>query len=108
MRAGALDRRITIERVTSTPDEFNAPVEKWITLATVWASKKDWKHSEMMRAGGTGSEIITRFQFRYSSTVGDVSPRDRINYGGTIYDIVAVREIGYHEAIEVTASARND
>jgi len=108
MRAGPLDRRIVIERATITPDEFNAPVEKWSTLASVAAAKADIKDGERLRAGAVGSEITTRFQIRYSSTVADVSPRDRIQFAGRTYDIVAVKEMGSRDGIEITAAARND
>lgn len=108
MRAGGLDRRIVIERVSVTYDEFNAPVEQWSTLATVWASKVDVKDGERFRADAVSSEITTRFRIRYSTTVADVSPRDRISYDGRLYDIVAVKEVGRREGIEITASARND
>lgn len=108
MRAGNLDRRIVIERATVSHDQFNAPVEVWGTLATVWASKTDVKDGERMRADAVSSEITTRFRIRYSTTVADVSPKDRVQFDGRIYDIVAVKEIGRREGIEITASARND
>lgn len=108
MRAGALDRRIVIERATTTPDEFNASAETWATLATVWAEKSDVKDGERMRAGSVSSEITTRFRIRHSTTVADVSPKDRVRFDGRTYDIVAVKEIGRSEGIEITAAARND
>ncbi len=37
MRAGELDRRITIQRSTPTQDSTGDPVKSWATLATVWA-----------------------------------------------------------------------
>jgi SPP1 family predicted phage head-tail adaptor len=108
MRAGALDRRIVIQRVTTSPNEFNAPVETWSTLATVWASKSDLKDGERMQAGEVASTITTRFRIRYSTTVADVNPKDRIAHDGLTYDIVTVKEIGRSEGIEITAAARND
>lgn len=108
MRAGALDRRIVIERATTTPDEFNASGETWAALATVWASKSDVKDGERMRAGAVSSEITTRFQVRYSTTLADVGPKDRVRFDGRTYDIVAVKEIGRNEGLEITAAARND
>lgn len=108
MQAGPLDRRITIERATATFDEFNAPVEKWSVLATVWASKTDIKDGERFRADAVSSQITTRFRIRFSSMVADVNPKDRVIYSGRVYDIVAVKEIGAREGIEITASARLD
>ena len=108
MKAGNLDRRIVIERATVSRDQYNAPVEAWAELATVWASKTDVKDGERMRADAVSSEITTRFRIRYSATVADVNPKDRVRFEGRIYDIVAVKEIGRREGIEITASARND
>lgn len=108
MLAGPLDRRIVIERATITPDAFNAQVEVWSTLATVWASKSDILDGERMRGAAVGAVITTRFQIRYSAAVGAVSPRDRVRFDGRIYDISSVKEIGRREGIEITAAARND
>lgn len=108
MNAGEFDRRITVERMTSTPDEFNAPVERWLPLATVWASKRDVKDGERLRADGISSQITTRFRIRHSRLVADINPSDRVIFNGLTYDIVAVKELGRIEGIEITAAARND
>lgn len=106
MRAGSLDRRIRIERATVTPNEFNEPVESWSTLATVWASKEDIRDGERWSAQEVGAEITTRFLVRYSSDVAGIDPRDRIVFDGRIYGIVAVKERGRREGLEITAAAR--
>lgn len=108
MLAGKLNRRITIERFTETRDEFNAALKSWATLARVWASKYDISDAERIAAQEIGATLTTRFQIRYSETVADLSPRDRLTLNGVVYDINAVKEIGLREGLEITAAARPD
>lgn len=108
MKAGPLDRRITIERYTETRDAFNNPVQTWATLTTVWAAVEHIRDSERWAAQEVGATATMRFQIRYSSTVADVSPLDRVVYEGRAYDIAGVKEIGRREGLELTASARVD
>lgn len=106
MKAGKLDRRIVIERATETRDGFNVPIKAWDELACVAASKEDVRDSERVASQEIGAEITTRFQIRYSSDVADVDPRDRIRFEGRVYDIVARKEIGRRDGIELSAVAR--
>ena len=46
MDAGQLDRRITIEQLGDTRDEFNEPVQTWTTLAEVWAGFREFSNAE--------------------------------------------------------------
>lgn len=106
MKAGALDRRIIIERAYDERDEFNEPIKRWRPLAGVWASKQDIRDAERIASQEVGAEVTTRFQIRYSASVADVDPKDRIIFEGRVYDIVARKEIGRREGIELTAAAR--
>jgi SPP1 family predicted phage head-tail adaptor len=108
MQAGELDRRITIERYSSSINDFGEEVGAWAAIATVWASKADIRDTERFVAQQVNSTITTRFQIRYSSMLADVNPKDRLTHAGLLYGIVAVKEIGRREGIEITAAARND
>src|SRR5688572_13035679 len=108
MRAGKLDRRVTIERAVMTTDGYGQDVPSWATLTTVWASKEDIRDAERMAAQQVGSTITTRFQIRWSSLVADLTPADRIVYGERTYQVVAVKEIARREGLEVTATADAD
>jgi SPP1 family predicted phage head-tail adaptor len=109
IRAGDLDRRIRIERASSTQDPGSGEnVETWTALATVWASKRDVSDRERIAAAEVQAEITTRFIIRYSSTVASVNPKDRIIFDGRTYGIEAVKEVGRREGIELTAAARAD
>lgn len=106
MQAGKLDRRIVLQRATVATDAFNQPVQTWGTLATVWASAKPISDGERARAGEVFSSLSMRFQIRYSSTVANLDTRDRVVFDSRTYDIVAVKEIGRREGLEITAAAR--
>lgn len=108
MRAGDLDRRVTLMRASTAANSFNELVETWSPLATVWASKTDVSDGERFRAAAVGATIDARFQIRWSATVSTVGPRDQLVCEGRTYDISGVKEIGRRLGLEITATARND
>jgi len=108
MKAGRLDRRITIMRASLSANALNEQVETWLDIATVWASKEDISDSERIRAQEVSAEITTRFQIRHSSAVADVNPKDRVRLDGRVFDIYGVKEIPYRAGLEITATARAD
>lgn len=108
MAAGPLDRRITLERATVTFDDLGGAVETWSTLATVWAQVLPISDGERWRAAEVGAEVTTRFRIRWSTTVADVGPKDRIAYAGRVFNIAGVKELGRREGIEITATARGE
>lgn len=106
--AGDLDRRMTIQRATTTLNEFNEPIETWGDLATVWAKRRDASATESYRAQEVGAQITARFTIRWSSVVASVNPRDRLSYDGRLYNITAMRDIGRNQWREIDAVARAD
>ncbi|WEX07374.1 phage head closure protein [Chelativorans sp. AA-79] len=107
--AGKLDRRITIQRATSVPNDLNEPVKTWVDLKTVWARRTDASDGERFAAGQVGSSLTTRFVVRSSSVTKTVSPLDRLSYGG-IWNIKGVKETaeGRNRFIEITATRDSD
>jgi SPP1 family predicted phage head-tail adaptor len=107
-RGGAeiLDQQVTILRAAYTENDLGEQVATWVPLTTVWASKTDIRDSERFAAQEVASTITTRFRFRWSSLVADVTPEDRATCEDREYEIVAVKEIGRREGLELTASAR--
>ena len=81
--------RITVQRATTTVDQFGEPQETWATLATVWASVLPQRYT-------TGAEALSQalgreaVQTTYTVTIywlSDVRETDRINWGGKLLDI---------------------
>jgi hypothetical protein len=108
MNAGPLDRRITLERFTTTVDAYNEPVKAWGVLAHRAASYVLISDGERFRAGETAANASARFQIRWSPSVSDLNPKDRLVFEGVVHQILNVKEIGRREGIEITVQARAD
>ena len=106
MRAGELDRRITLQRATTAPNGFNEPVESWTDLATVWAQQRPDRGAERFAAQEIVGRAVMTFHIRYRT---DVRTTDRILYQGRIWNILDVREVGRRVVtaiVAVTEAAR--
>lgn len=106
--AGDLDRSITIQRFTSTPNEFNEPVETWMDFKTVRSMRRDVsdrQRIEMTAAGQVGAFLASRFTIRSSTETRTVKPTDRILHEGSTWSIHGVKEAdeGRFRFIEITA-----
>lgn len=103
LAAGALDRRITVERASVTVDDFGGEVPTWSTLGEVWAEVTPISDGERWRAAEVAADVTTRFRIRWGL---GVVVEDRVTYDGRTYNIVGVKEIGRRVGQEITASAR--
>lgn len=103
--AGNLDRKITIQRATTVPNEFNEPVETWADFVTVWAMRRDVSDGEKFAAGQVGSSLRSRFTIRSSSETRTITPADRLAHDSAIWSIHGVKEAneGRRRFIEITA-----
>lgn len=108
MRAGKLDRRVTILRATVTTDDFGGETATWADLATVAAEKLPVRDAERVAAAQTGASVTDRFRIRWSQAVSGLTTRDQLSCDGRLYDIVAIKEIGRREGLEITATAKAD
>lgn len=108
MRAGALDRWLTLQKRTVADNALGEEAETFVDLATVKASKTDVSDAEKVRAQQVGAEITTRFQIRWSVNWSDLNPKDRVTCDGRAYEVTGVKEIGRRDGIEITACARAD
>lgn len=108
--AGSLDRRIVIERATSTNNAFNEPVETWATYTTVWAARKDVSDGEKLAGGQVGASLSSRFVIRSNPTTKAITPEDRVNYDGSIWSIFGLKETaaGRNRFIEITVAKDAD
>ena len=120
MDAGALDRRLTILRATTTTGDFNEDIPAWGTYATRWASREDVSDGEKARDGLVQATLQTRFQVRYDSKTKAITAKDRVRCEGVTFDIVGVKQAAFsgrgrdrmsadrHQLIEITATAGAD
>lgn len=121
IRAGKLDRQITLERSIPVPlpdpnivdadgfpivrasiDENGTPVRKWETLATVWAELIQASTTDYIRGYGDSSEAVFIFRIRYHA---GLTLADRVGYGGKQFLIKDIKELGRREALELRCEA---
>lgn len=106
LAAGRLDRRITLQRATATQDGVSGEqVLTWADDMTLWASVEPLAGSELFRAQQLEAKADTRFRIRYRTGVTPVETL-RISYGGRVYDLRSVVELGRREGLEILAEAR--
>jgi SPP1 family predicted phage head-tail adaptor len=105
MRAGQLDRRISLLTATESKDASGGPVESWAVTSTTWAKCTDLAAREFIAAGQTNAEITTKFLIRYRT---GITPAMRVRWRERDYDIVAVQETmaGRIDGLEILARAR--
>lgn len=107
VRAGKMRARITIERNTPSQDGFGEMDPSWATLVTVWAEKEPLQGREAFGSDLQYSERPTVFRIRYASSIADLSVRDRVVDGSTVYDLVSVINVGdRNEAFELVGVVR--
>src|SRR5690554_7734665 len=107
--AGPRDRRVTLERFTSTQDPGSGEtVETWATLAEVWASRRRASARETLAAAEISAEVTDVFEIRWAAAWSDLGPLDRLVYEGRTFSISSVDEIGRREGLRIAASARSE
>lgn len=102
MRAGNLDKTITIERVTTTVDEFGTPIETWADLATVRAQIIQAMTEEFMKGWGASTEAATVFRIRH---MDGITPADRVTHQGRAFDLKEIKELGRREGLDLRCVA---
>jgi SPP1 family predicted phage head-tail adaptor len=101
MRAGELNRRITLQIETITYDTVNEPIETWTDFATVWASIITTGGREFYAAQKLNAETSAVFKIRYNPMV---NPRMRISWGNRIFEIISVNDVdARHEELQISA-----
>ncbi len=99
MRAGGLDRIITVQRSTHTVNTYGTPEMVWTDLAILRARAIEGGTEETVRENaGAHDEIAFTFRTRWR---GDITTADRILHAGAPFDIVAVKEIGRRTGLEI-------
>jgi SPP1 family predicted phage head-tail adaptor len=102
MKAGLLDRIITVERVGTSVDAYGTPVEGWTTVATVRAQRVRLTTEEFLRAFGSTSEAVAVFRIRH---MDGLALADRITCEGETFDLKGIEPIGRREGLELRCIA---
>ena len=98
MRAGDMDRRITIQVYSYETDGIGGIIESWTDFAEVWAQVTQQSGREFFGAGAIQSERKVVFRLRW---LDGITVLHRVVFGGREYNIHEVRELGRHEGLEL-------
>lgn len=98
LRAGKLDRQITLERQTETVAVSGAVSKDWAIIATVRAELVQQSAEEFLSGFGEADKGGAVFRIRYLAGITTV---DRVGYDDAVYDINEVTELGRHRALEL-------
>lgn len=103
MKAGSLDRVITVQRRTESRDEFGVVTDAWSTIATLRAQKVQSSTTEYLQAAGTGADAAIVFRTRW---LDGLLTTDRVTADGTAHDIKELKELGRRKGLEIRTVAR--
>jgi SPP1 family predicted phage head-tail adaptor len=84
---GALNRMVQIQQRTSVPDDIGQPQDVWVSVAAVWASIRQPRGLEAVRADKPASEVQTSIRVRYRT---NVDAGMRVLHGASVYHVEAV------------------
>ncbi|WP_242217272.1 phage head closure protein [Shinella zoogloeoides] len=102
MRAGKLDKTITIERRGEIVDDFGTVTEGWASLATVRAQVIQQGTEEFLQNAGTDAQTAIVFRIRRLS---DLTTADRVSYGGRAFDVKEIKELGRRGGLDLRCVA---
>lgn len=94
MRAGTLAKRVTFQRRDETHDAFGTEdANTWTDLFTCSARIAMNGGREFQNAQLILATLEKLFVVRYCSELSTITEKDRISYGGSVYDIGAVTNV---------------
>lgn len=102
VRAGELNRRVSVQQRSSTPGNFGAASETWQEVFPAWARILPLGGRELLFAKQIASESSHQVTIRYRASV---TPRMRIVYQGRVFEIESVNDVEErHEYLELLCS----
>ena len=91
MKAGQLDQRVTVERLSGGVDELGQPLpDTWAPLFTCWAAVEPLTGREYIAAQAAVSEVTARIRMRFRPWM---TAQDRVIHNGTTYNIVSLIDV---------------
>lgn len=90
MRAGQLNRRITIQQRDPGTDSSGAPLQTWKDVVTVWSNIAGYTGMRSIRITGEIPATRKRYSFRIRYRDG-IDEGMRVVYNGQNFDIREVR-----------------
>jgi head-tail adaptor len=107
MRAGALDRRITLRRLVEGRSGSGAVVYTPQNVATVWAQKMPDRGTEGFREAQVQGWSVVIWRIRYfRDGLEEPTVKWEILEGSRVHEILEVRELGRRDGWELVTRAR--
>lgn len=112
MNIGELDKRIIIQKLTTSQDDNGFPLETWIDHKTLWSGVSNLSGREYFSAMAVQMENTVKFKIRYfkdlDSTINLESSNTtkvfRIQYNKTIFSITSIDDLKMkHISMEIKA-----
>ena len=104
MRAGKLDRTITVQRLAETVGASGAVTTTWENLLTVRAEVREITADEAATGFGAGEVETLIFVVRWHPS--PISTGDRILFEGKSYDLKQIAEIGRRQGWKLRGVAQ--
>lgn len=98
MRAGKLDKTITIERRGEVVDDYGTVTEGWATLAGVRAQVIQQSTEEFLQSAGTTGQTAIVFRIRHRD---GLTTADRVSYQGQVFDLKEIKELGRRDGLDL-------
>lgn len=109
MRAGLLDRRVTIQRQGEPVDDgVTTKPGAWADIGTRKAQVIRSRAREIFENLGREAEVPITFVMYSDTLTRTMVTTDRIVFEGKNFDIKSINEIGRREGIEVVALANDE
>ncbi|MGB6230835.1 MAG: phage head closure protein [Litorimonas sp.] len=110
MHSGSLDRRITVQSLSTTENAYGEPLEAWADDRKLWAAYSPGTGQERREAAQERATVTATFIVRDSAHTRALSASaNRIAFGGQVWDIVsALPSARRGDHITITATARAD
>lgn len=108
--AGRFDRRIQFRQAVLTDNGLDV-TQAWENVGPVYnADVVQLREDEQQRGGQVQASQVVRFIVRYDPFTASITPRNRLVYDNSEYDIVGKREPPNtrRALLEFTAAARAD
>lgn len=87
LRAGDLNRRITIQQRSSTPDSYGQQSGAWTDVVTCWAGIEPLTGRELLAAQAVNTENTHQVKLRYRT---GITAAMRVVYQGRLFNILSV------------------
>lgn len=102
MRIGSYDRLARLQRniETGEVDDFEQPIKAWTVVNTFWVSKTHKAEDESFAASQRYARRTVTFDCHYFA---DIKETDHLEVDGIVYAVKGIREIGFREALEISA-----